>query len=90
MKFTSLLLSSLLAGNVAAFVVPTTIKATTMTSTSAVFSNNDDNNNNNKNGLWGEPPQKEGEDSKDRSKALPFAARPKLLDGSLAADAGFE
>lgn len=41
------------------------------------------------NDLWGEPPEKEGE-SKEMSQALPFAPRPKLLDGTLAADAGFE
>lgn len=39
--------------------------------------------------LWGEPTQKDGE-SGDKSKALPFAPRPKLLDGSLAGDVGFE
>lgn len=38
--------------------------------------------------LWGEPTQKDGEDNK--SKALPFAPRPKLLDGTLAGDAGFD
>ena len=38
--------------------------------------------------LWGEPTQKEGES--DMSKALPVAKRPKLLDGSLAGDVGFE
>ena len=42
------------------------------------------------NDLWGEPPQKEGETEKEMSKALPFAPRPKLLDGSLAGDVGFE
>ena len=40
-------------------------------------------------GLWGEPNQKEGETG-DKSKALPFAPRPKLLDGTLAGDVGFE
>ena len=38
--------------------------------------------------LWGEPSQKDGED--DMSKALPFAPRPKILDGTLAGDVGFE
>lgn len=38
--------------------------------------------------LWGEPSKKEGES--DKSKALPFAPRPKLLDGTLAGDVGFE
>ena len=38
--------------------------------------------------LWGEPSQKDGES--DKSQALPFAPRPKLLDGTLAGDAGFE
>lgn len=36
--------------------------------------------------LWGKPP---GED-KEMSKALPFVPRPKLLDGSLPGDVGFE
>jgi hypothetical protein len=39
-------------------------------------------------GLWGEPNQKEGES--DKSQSLPFAPRPKLLDGTLAGDVGFE
>jgi hypothetical protein len=38
--------------------------------------------------LWGEPTQKSGEG--DMSKSLPFASRPKLLDGSLAGDVGFD
>eukprot|EP00980_Cylindrotheca_fusiformis_P005893 scaffold1242_cov123-Cylindrotheca_fusiformis.AAC.2 len=38
--------------------------------------------------LWGEPTKKDGES--DKSKALPFAPRPKLLDGSLAGDVGFD
>jgi hypothetical protein len=41
------------------------------------------------NDLWGQPPGKEG-DNGQRSKALPFAPRPKLLDGTLAGDVGFE
>ena len=41
------------------------------------------------NDLWGEPPNKEGQ-SKEMSKSLPFIARPKLLDGSLPGDVGFE
>ena len=41
------------------------------------------------NDLWGEPPNKEGE-TKDMSKSLPFAPRPKLLDGTLPGDVGFE
>ena len=41
------------------------------------------------NDLWGEPPNKDGQ-SKEMSKSLPFIARPKLLDGSLPADVGFE
>ena len=36
--------------------------------------------------LWGKP---EG-DNAEKSKALPFANRPKLLDGTLAGDVGFE
>ena len=42
------------------------------------------------NDLWGEPPQKEGQAGIEMSPALPFVPRPKLLDGSLAGDAGFE
>jgi len=38
--------------------------------------------------LWGEPTQKDGES--DKSPALPFAPRPKLLDGTLAGDVGFD
>jgi hypothetical protein len=39
--------------------------------------------------LWGEPSGKDGE-SKTMSDALPFVPRPKLLDGSLAGDRGFD
>lgn len=39
--------------------------------------------------LWGEPSQKDGETG-DKSKAIPFAPRPKLLDGTMAGDVGFE
>ena len=38
------------------------------------------------NDLWGTP----SDGDKEMSKALPFATRPKLLDGTLAGDAGFE
>ncbi len=31
-----------------------------------------------------------GKDGGEKSKALPFAPRPKLLDGTLAGDVGFE
>jgi hypothetical protein len=41
------------------------------------------------NNLWGEPPNKDGQ-GKEMSKSLPFIARPKLLDGSLPGDVGFE
>ena len=41
------------------------------------------------NDLWGQPPDKEGEE-KEMSKALPFIPRPKILDGTLAGDVGFE
>lgn len=37
--------------------------------------------------LWGKPP---GDNNKEMSKALPFVPRPKLLDGSLPGDVGFE
>merc|ERR1712232_817663 len=39
--------------------------------------------------LWGEPNGKDGE-SGNMSQALPFAPRPKLLDGTLAGDVGFD
>jgi len=39
--------------------------------------------------LWGEPSEKDGEGG-DMSQALPFAARPKLLDGTMAGDVGFD
>lgn len=39
--------------------------------------------------LWGEPTKKDGEKG-EMSQALPFAPRPKLLDGTLAGDVGFE
>lgn len=38
------------------------------------------------NDLWGAP----SDGDKEMSKALPFVPRPKLLDGTLAGDAGFE
>ena len=38
--------------------------------------------------LWGEPSNKDGDDN--MSQALPFAQRPKLLDGTMAGDVGFE
>ena len=34
--------------------------------------------------------EKEPSKTKEMSKALPFVARPKILDGTLAGDAGFE
>ena len=39
--------------------------------------------------LWGEPNKKDNEKG-EKSKALPFAPRPKMLDGELAGDVGFE
>lgn len=39
--------------------------------------------------LWGEPSKKEGEGG-DMSQSLPFAPRPKLLDGTMAGDVGFD
>jgi hypothetical protein len=42
------------------------------------------------NDLWGEPPPEKDGQVKDMSKSLPFAPRPKLLDGTLAGDVGFE
>jgi len=41
-------------------------------------------------GLWGKPTPKEGETQGDMSIALPFAPRPKLLDGTLPGDVGFD
>ena len=38
------------------------------------------------NDLWGAP----SDGDQEMSKALPFIPRPKLLDGTLAGDAGFE
>jgi len=41
--------------------------------------------------LWGKPPLKDGEKpGMEMSQALPFAARPKLLDGTLPGDVGFD
>lgn len=40
--------------------------------------------------LWGEPPSKGGESGMEMSKALPFVPRPKLLDGTLPGDVGFD
>jgi hypothetical protein len=39
--------------------------------------------------LWGEPTKKDNEKG-DMSQSLPFAPRPKMLDGTLAGDVGFE
>ena len=39
--------------------------------------------------LWGDAPKKDGETG-EMSQALPFAPRPKILDGTLAGDVGFE
>ena len=41
-------------------------------------------------GLWGTPTPKDGENTGDMSIALPFAPRPKLLDGTLPGDVGFD
>lgn len=38
------------------------------------------------NDLWGAP----SDGDKEMSKALPFVERPKLLDGTMAGDVGFE
>eukprot|EP00538_Stauroneis_constricta_P005146 CAMPEP_0119572556 /NCGR_PEP_ID=MMETSP1352-20130426/44681_1 /TAXON_ID=265584 /ORGANISM="Stauroneis constricta, Strain CCMP1120" /LENGTH=232 /DNA_ID=CAMNT_0007622241 /DNA_START=134 /DNA_END=832 /DNA_ORIENTATION=+ len=38
--------------------------------------------------MWGEPSKKDGET--EMSKALPFAPKPKLLDGTMAGDVGFD
>lgn len=38
--------------------------------------------------LWNDP--EGGNKNKEMSKALPFVPRPKILDGSLPGDAGFE
>jgi len=41
--------------------------------------------------LWGKPSSKAGEQNDmEMSKALPFVARPKLLDGTLPGDVGFD
>merc|ERR1712224_465257 len=39
--------------------------------------------------LWGEPSNKDGEKG-NMSQALPFAPKPKLLDGTMAGDVGFD
>jgi len=51
-------------------------------SVTAIKAENDDD------GLWGKPTPKG--DEGDMSIALPFAPRPKLLDGSFPGDVGFE
>jgi hypothetical protein len=45
-----------------------------------------------KNDLWGKDGDKNnsGKDGGEMSKALPFVPRPKILDGSMPGDAGFE
>jgi len=74
-----LAISSMLLASAAAFAPqPSSLRSLSETTTTTL-----------KNDLWGEPPEKEG-DSKEMSKALPFAPRPKMLDGTLAADVGFE
>jgi hypothetical protein len=42
------------------------------------------------NDLWNSNDDEGKGKTKDMSKALPFVPRPKILDGSLPADAGFE
>jgi hypothetical protein len=83
MQFLSILML-LNAVGVTAFIPPgaTTkvITAAAATTTSSTKLYND---------LWGEPPNKDGQ-SKEMSKSLPFVPRPKLLDGSLPGDVGFE
>lgn len=79
MKLSLALLS--LAASVAAFApVQSNVKS------SSLRESNDDQ----KNGLWGTPTPKEGETLGDMSIALPFAPRPKLLDGTLPGDVGFD
>ena len=77
MKFDVLLISTF-ALSVASFAPKFSCRTSSTTRTTQLF-----------NDLWGEPPTKDGE-SKEMSKALPFAPRPKLLDGSLPGDVGFE
>ena len=71
-------LAFLLLTSAAAFAPQPAAKATLTSSTTTLY-----------NDLWGAPPEKNGEE-KEMSKALPFAPRPKLLDGTLAGDVGFE
>ena len=68
----------LLLTSAAAFAPQPATKPIVSTSTTTLY-----------NDLWGAPPEKDGE-GKEMSKALPFSPRPKLLDGSLAGDVGFE
>eukprot|EP00529_Nitzschia_sp_RCC80_P001442 CAMPEP_0113452300 /NCGR_PEP_ID=MMETSP0014_2-20120614/6776_1 /TAXON_ID=2857 /ORGANISM="Nitzschia sp." /LENGTH=237 /DNA_ID=CAMNT_0000343669 /DNA_START=113 /DNA_END=826 /DNA_ORIENTATION=- /assembly_acc=CAM_ASM_000159 len=66
---------TVLAGSATAFAPPASQHTATTTTTAL--------------NLWGEPTEKDGE-AGQKSQALPFAPRPKLLDGSLAADVGFD
>jgi hypothetical protein len=78
MKF--LIASSLCLTSALAFTNPVANTHTTAR-TSTIVLNND---------LWGQPPEKQQGDNAQKSQALPFAPRPKLLDGTLAGDVGFE
>jgi hypothetical protein len=40
--------------------------------------------------LWGGEPTKKDNEKGEMSQSLPFAPRPKMLDGTLAGDVGFE
>jgi hypothetical protein len=76
----ALLIPSLLLGALTtAFVSPSVSQRTSAAPSSRLY-----------NDLWGEPPPEKDGQVKEMSKALPFAPRPKLLDGTLAGDVGFE
>jgi hypothetical protein len=75
MKF-SLALASLLAGSAVAFAPQ---KNTARSTTNSQLAND----------LWNSDDDGKGP-KKEMSKALPFAPRPKILDGTLPGDAGFD
>jgi hypothetical protein len=74
-----LIASSLCLTSALAFTNP--VANTQSARTSTIVLNND---------LWGQPPEKQQGDNAQKSQSLPFAPRPKLLDGTLAGDVGFE
>jgi len=82
-------LISLLTVNVAAFAPSVKIGNTHRVNSRICMSEKEDMINKGEE-LWGKPTPKSGEENVEMSKALPFVARPKLLDGSLPGDVGFD